>query len=713
MSTNVARWVSWSIGGLSVAMSVAGLVVSVLAILATRDPLGLYTHVITLPLIVIMFSVLGPLVVAKHPRHSIGWIMTLTSMLSGVVVLVAALLPYGERVLGPERAPWLAMVRWLDLWLWIPSNVLPITLLILLFPDGHLPSSRWRPVAWAVALGMLGTMIGSALNPLRRLDSQGNSLEPNPFGLSGSGPVLDALLNLASVILILATLASVASIFVRFRQSGAIQRQQLKWIAYATAFLVSSTLISLILYAALGQNNLATQIGSTVTGFGFFGIALAATMAILRYHLFDIDLVINRTLVYGSLTMAVVGLYVLIVGYLGTLLHISGEAHQASDLIISLIATAIVAVIFQPLRDWLQRRVNRLMYGERDDPYAVLSRLGQRLEATLAPEAVLPTIVETVAQTLKLSCVAIALKDATADEFKIVAASSPNPFYYPPASGSHPEPAKDHEAAGERLPLVYQGELIGQLIFSPRAPSESFTPAERRLLGDIANQASVAAHAVRLTADLQRSRERIVTAREEERRRLRRDLHDGLGPALASLTLKLDAARNLLVRDPAAVDELLAELKAQTQAAVTDIRRLAYDLRPPALDELGLTSAIQELATRQPANGLQITVDAPESLPSLPAAVEVAAYRITLEALTNVVRHACARECVIRLSLSEVLQVEVTDNGLGLKAHSRAGVGMTSMRERAAELGGTCVIEHTSTGGTRVLARLPLSNAEK
>jgi len=733
MSRNVARWFSWSIGGLSVAMSVAGLVVSILAILATRDPLGLYTHVITLPLIVIMFSVLGPLVVARHPRHPIGWIMTLTSILSGVVVLVAALLPYGERVLGPERAPWLALVKWLDLWLWIPSNVLPLTFLILLFPDGHLPSSRWQPVTWAVAFGMLGTMIGSALNPLRRLDSQGNSLEPNPFGLPSAGPAMDALLNLAGVILILAILASVASLFIRFRRSGAIQRQQLKWMAYATAFLILSMLVSLVLYAAFGQNNQATQIGATVTGFGFFGIALAATIAILRYRLFDIDIVINRTLVYGGLTTAVVGLYVFIVGYLGTLLHVPGEAHQATDLIISLIATGIVAVLFQPLRDRLQRAVNRMMYGERDDPYAVLSRLGQRLEATLAPEAVLPTIVETVAQTLKLSCVAIALKEASADNFKIVAASSPNAFSHPATPGNYDRGAafavsplsRSDPTLGEHLPLVYQGELIGQLIFSPRAPSESFTPAERRLLGDIAHQASVAAHAVRLTADLQRSRERIVTAREEERRRLRRDLHDGLGPALASLTLKLDAARNLLIRDPEAVDTLLVELKAQTQAAVADIRRLAYDLRPPALDELGLASAIREYVTSQPADGLHITVEAPESLPPLPAAVEVAAYRIALEALTNVIRHANARECVIRVSLSDAyalsplsrsdptLQVEVTDNGIGLKAHTRAGVGLTSMRERAVELGGTCAIERLPTGGTCVLARLPLSTAEK
>lgn len=212
-----------------------------------------------------------------------------------------------------------------------------------------------------------------------------------------------------------------------------------------------------------------------------------------------------------------------------------------------------------------------------------------------------------------------------------------------------------------------------------------------------------------LTSDLQRSRERLVNTREEERRRLRRDLHDGLGPQLATLTLKLDAARNMLSQKEAvAADALLAELKAQTQAAISDIRRLVYDLRPPALDELGLISAIREQATNYSQNGLNVFVEAPEPLAPLPAAVEVAAYRIVQEALTNVSHHARARACRIRLSLSDELELEITDDGIGLPEDLRAGVGLYSMRERTAELGGTCEIGPSPTGGTRVLARLSL-----
>ena len=250
------------------------------------------------------------------------------------------------------------------------------------------------------------------------------------------------------------------------------------------------------------------------------------------------------------------------------------------------------------------------------------------------------------------------------------------------------------------------------------------------MLDDVARQAGVVVHGLRLTADLQRSRERLVTTREEERRRLRRDLHDGLGPALASINLKLDAARNLLVRDPAAADELLAEFKGQAQATIADIRRLVYELRPPALDELGLLPAIREYAMQfngggdtagrgGDLNGLRVSIEAPDKLPPLPAAVEVAVYRIALEGLTNVARHAKASTCVVRLFLLDgnldgnAVELEITDDGVGLPAGWSAGVGVTSMRERATELGGSYAIGPAPSGGTRVLATLPLDGSRR
>jgi signal transduction histidine kinase len=489
---------------------------------------------------------------------------------------------------------------------------------------------------------------------------------------------------------------TLAQLYRYFRVSTPIERQQTKWVAF-TFFLAlvvggvglatTPTLLSLLHngFIYLFTTNLSVFIGL------FFPFSFS--IAILRYRLWDIDIIINRTLVYGALTASVVGLYILVVGYLGALFRTGG------NLLISLLATGLVAILFQPLRGWLQRNVNRLMYGQRDEPYAVVARLGRRLESTLAPEAVLPTIVETVAQALKLPYAAITWQQ---DGTGVIAATF-------------------GKAVDEllRLPLNYQGELIGELVLAPRGPGEPFTPADRTLLSDLARQAGVAAHAVRLTTDLQRltgelqqSRIQLVSAREEERRRLRRDLHDGLGPQLASLTLKLETARNKLAHDPLA-DRLLADLTSRTQTAVADIRRLVYALRPPALDELGLLSALREQALQYSQQGqspLLITCQAPESLPPLPAAVEVAVYRIAQEALTNVVRHARADQCHLRLVLDTeagILSLEIQDNGCGLPPAHHRGVGLTSMRERAEELGGTWAIESAATGGTRILVRFP------
>jgi signal transduction histidine kinase len=468
----------------------------------------------------------------------------------------------------------------------------------------------------------------------------------------------------------------------RYRHtSNAMQRQQIKWVVFGISAAFAGFLGINMALAASGAEVPASPgaLVAYLVGYTFFGylamllIPLSIGIAMLRHRLFDVDVVINRTLVYSALTVCVVGIYVLVVGGLGSLLQARG------NVVISLLAAGLVAVLFAPLRNRLQRGVNHLMYGERDEPYTVLSRLGQRLEVTLAPDAALRAIVETVAQALRLPHAAITLKQG--GEFAVAAE-------YGTAAG---DPVV--------LPLAYQREQVGQLILAPRSPGEKFTSSDRRLLNDLARQAGVAIHALRLTADLQRSRERLVSAREEERRRLRRDLHDGLGPQLAAQTLKLGAARSLYPRDPAAADALLAELETETEAALADVRRLVYNLRPPALDELGLAGAVREAATQYGAGGaakssgnaarLHISVAAPERLPPLPAAVEVAAYRITQEALTNVVRHAGARSCQIRLSLGGALEMEITDDGVGLPEDRHAGVGLTSMRERAVELGGT------------------------
>jgi signal transduction histidine kinase len=486
-----------------------------------------------------------------------------------------------------------------------------------------------------------------------------------------------------------------------------LQRQQTKWVVFSLVVVevvvgVIYDVVAPALWPALNSPASLYRLANiAVHALYWMPISLGVGIAILRAGLYDIDLVINRTLVYGALTLSVIGLYVLVVVGLGTLIQVQG------NVILSLLATALIAVLFQPLRERLQRGVNRLLYGQRDDPYAVLSRLGNRLEATLAPEKVLPAIVETIAQALKLPYVAIALLPEqppltrTGAEVPAIVASSGMPTADP-----------------LRVPLVYQAETVGYLLLAARA-GDTFGKADSRLLTDLARQAGVTVYAVRLTThlqhlteSLQESRERLVTMREEERRRLRRDLHDGLGPALASLTFKVDAARNLLRQDSERTEMLLAEVRQQAQEAITDIRRLVYNLRPPALDEFGLLSALREQVAHYRHQRLEVVFDAPPSLPPLPAAVEVAVYRIAQEALTNTARHAQAQHCLLRLSLDgEALYLAISDDGQGISAGHHIGIGLHTMHERASELGGSCIITPGSPGGTTIEVRLPLTAA--
>jgi signal transduction histidine kinase len=410
--------------------------------------------------------------------------------------------------------------------------------------------------------------------------------------------------------------------------------------------------------------------------------------------LWDIDVIINRTLVYAALTACVIGLYLVIVGYLGLVFRT--EQNQ----LLSLVATAFVALLFQPLRLWLQRLVNRLLYGQRDEPYAVLARLGQRLEGTLVPEAALKSIVQTMCEALKLPYAAILLEDH--GQLRVAAA------------------AGRQVAHVERWPLTYQQESVGELLIAPRAPGEQLNSSDRRLLQDLSRQAGTAVHAVRLTADLRQARERLVTAREEERRRLRRDLHDGLGPQLASQALTIDAARSLMHRDPQAADRLLVDLKQQSQAAVADVRHLVDGLRPAALDDLGLIGSLRVATSTLAHGGLDVEIVTPRPLPQLTAAVEVATFRIVQEAVTNVVRHANATHAWVCIQHAEgtraELNIEVRDDGHGFEpstsAGAGAGVGLTSMRERADELGGRVEFD-SGPGGTTVRAWLPLVGSDR
>jgi signal transduction histidine kinase len=480
----------------------------------------------------------------------------------------------------------------------------------------------------------------------------------------------------------------------RYRRiSSGDEKQQTKWVIAGFAA-ANFGLAGIAVLLSLGASYSAALLTAAVLTLALMPvfIPLSIGVALLRYRLWQIDIILNRSLVYGGLSLGIVTVYALTVGTLSLLFK------AQNSLLISLLATGLIAVLFQPVRERLQRTVNKMTFGDRDDPAAVLARLGQRLEAISQPNAVLPAIVETVAQALKLPYVVIVLAGEQGGR----------------GEGVMAEVGVHFDAPLQSFPLVYQTETIGQLQVAARSPGEVLSEADEQVLRQVALQAGTAVRAIRLTQDLQQSRIRLVTTREEERRRLRRDLHDELGPTLASQTFALDAALDLLETDPQAAAKLLQSLKAQNQETVAEIRRLVHELRPPTLDELGVMGALQvHVAQLNGHHTLHIHITAqPDPLPSLPAAVEVAAYRIALEAITNVVRHAQARRCDVDLKVvgngRAQLQIVVTDNGIGFSSKLHLGVGLISMRERAEELGGRYEITTGPNGGTRLTAVLPL-----
>ncbi len=400
----------------------------------------------------------------------------------------------------------------------------------------------------------------------------------------------------------------------------------------------------------------------------------ATAVAMLRSRLFDVQAVLNRALVYVLLVGLVVLIYVVIVDVTGQLLGAGSDAGS------SLLAATVIAVVLSPAREFLQSRITRLLYGDRSRPYTVLSGLAARLEETTGEDDLIDTVTGTIAQSLRVPFV------------KVV-------------DGETIEAPGDAVA----LPLMSHGRHEGFLLVGRRAGGRAFDANEMQLLGDLARQVAVEKRLMRLADDLQQSRESIVHAREEERLRVRRDLHDGIGPTLAAASLQCDALRDRWpIADPTAA-MLLGQIKAEISHSVLDVRRVVEGLRPPALDDLGLVGVVREHAASLTAAGLVVDVDCPSSLEVASAAVEVAAYRIVTEAMTNVVRHAHASRCVVSLGCADGwLRVEITDDGVGLREAQADGVGLASMRERAAELGGLLTVRTTHGHGATVVAALPV-----
>ena len=599
--------------------------------------------------------VLGLLVTFRGRERRIGWLLIAHGVTVGVFL---GFPPSPSTSRTGMVIDQLAQGSWVFLFLWL-------VLIAYLLPTGHITSKRWRRLVEAGLVGVVVFQVGAAGDRSMFADAHDSQPAPLPWLPERVSGVLGLVGLLLVVVFVF---GSFVHLWLRLRTSAGEDRIRLLWPVWGALSVPGVLMFGWVNHFLLGDRELPFIMALTL-----LGVALPATIAVsvLRHRLFDIELVLSRTLTYAALTLLVVGSYAALLTLAD---RVFGNRSAGG-----LVAVGLVAVLVHPTYAWLRRAVERRVYGYRSDPAAALRRLGASVESS-DPLHVVDTITRSVAEALKVDDVWV--------EFT--------------GQISH------HNDQVVRVPLVHRGDHVGDLV--AHLPSgRRLSPADTALLHDLTRHAAVVVKAGQLAAELLESRSRIVSAREEERKRIRRDLHDGVGPSLAAIVLKLDAVQTRT--DETERNSLLAETRNETKETIREVRRLVDDLRPPAIDEVGLVNAIRQRAAALSTDALRYDVTAPEALPSLPAAAEVAVFRIASEAMTNTAKHSGASRCDVVIELDGTLGVTVTDNGRGSVRATSAGMGWTSMTERATELGGSCTISSRAEGGLVVRAVLPLAAA--
>ncbi|PYI56310.1 sensor histidine kinase [Paenibacillus flagellatus] len=530
---------------------------------------------------------------------------------------------------------------------------------LLLLPEGRFVP-RWTAVpAWSI----VALAFGSALFPASPV-----------LNFMNWPPLLKEGCALAIQLLVLLQQG------IRYaRSANAEQKRQIRWFALGMAAFVGATYLDLLVHDRHGLLRVAAQM---MLYAGLLFLPFSIGVMVLETRVRRMSAAFDRTLVYFVLSVMSVMAYALVVGVVGVLLQSKDSA------LLSLVATGLVAVLFHPLRERVQRSVNVLVYGERDDAYRILSDLSEKLEGALTRRSLPNEIVETVARAFRLPYASIDIEGEAGPE----------------------RLAEYGRRTGDlsHIPLTVQGEAVGRLTLGVRDLGDMLPPRRHELFLDLVRQVSIAVQAVRLTDELARSRERIVIAREEERRRLRNDLHDGLGSVIAGMMLRTEEAIQLHETDPERSRMALDSVRNRMKSAIADIRRLVYSLRPPSLDEFGLAFALEELASQCNDRSIRVSLELPDRELDFHPAVEAAVYRIVQEALANALRHARAESCRIRLEWSDgEVRVSVRDDGIGLPPDLKPGIGIRSMKERAEELGGSCSLRPAPGGGTEVVVRMP------
>jgi signal transduction histidine kinase len=629
----------------------------------------------------LVMAVSGCLVVGLRPRHAIGWVF----VGGGAGTLLASLLGGVAPILTGQASAWVGMLS-LELFAltWIAVTTLPL----LLFPDGR-PRGVWaRAGVWTV--GVASVLAAACVAVGARPDM---AAPVSPLAIEGwadaAGQLLDAVLFASAGL----TVGAAVLLALRWRRSDGLDRRRLAWLGVGG--LVLAALVVAGWVAMTFAPDLPDIVGATVESLQVAVIPLSMLGAIVDARLFDIDVVFRRSLVSAVLLGLVVGVYAMAIAVASLV------AGQSAPVLGSLVASVVVAFALSPARDLLSRQVERRLYGSRRRPAEALALVGAGLAGAGAPPATdavatLSAAASAIGSGLRLASVRISVDGEP-----------------PLLAGWDAAAAASVESGASRFrpddlvefPLTAFGETVGHLSVAT-APGDTLTAADTALMRQISPQVALLAHAVRAAAAVQRSRENIVNAREEERMRLRRDLHDGLGPALVGLALEADAATALAASDAVRAGELTARVAAGLRGMVSDVRSVVEGLRPPDIDQLGLAAALEERARALSVAGVAVTIEC-EPLALSPAA-EVAVYRVVAEAVTNVARHARAASCHIRVSdTAGLIVVEVDDDGRGFDPDAaRGGVGVGSMRARAEEIGGTLTISSGPTG-TRVRAVLP------
>ena len=754
-----AVWLAWGVGLCALGLVAASAVLLALDWKAIDSP---GTAQLAVFLGAPINGALGVLIAVRRPRNAIGWFL-LAIAAAGAVFLFTNFLAIRGLLSGAAPDGWVA---------W-PGNVLNnaspvaeflIFLLILFFPDGRLlPGPRWRWVAGvalaAVAVELVQALTSASLNQLSpRVPSV-----PNPLAV----PALDALTNSNSLLpqlsFFLLILLVLSAVVVRFRRSRDLERRQMRGFAYVAGATLAAVLLTFtftppnhqlatasvfvllgtFLAGALARVRrrrsaqrrpirwtpymVATVVGVGSLSYSFtspsngpdvanaalgigFGVLLPATigLAVVRHGLYDLDLFISRTLVYGSLAVFITAVYVGIAVGIGTLVGSGGKPNLA----LSILATAIVAVGFQPVRERVQKVANRLVYGQRATPYEVLSEFSGRVAETYAADEVLPRM-------------ARVLQEGTGAEFGDGVAArqrgaSPRgdvsgcDRWHEALSHEQRELAGAARGATRAVEVRHQGELLGALSVSKRR-GETLTPIEEKLVDDLAHQAGLVLKNVGLSADLQArldelraSRQRLVSAQDMERRRLERNLHDGAQQHLVALKVKLGLAEMLLGRDPAKAAATLEQLKGDADEALETLRDLARGIYPPLLADKGLVVALESQARKAT---VPVRVEA-EGIGRYPQEIEAALYFCTLEALQNVQKYASASAVEVRLrEAGGQISVDVVDDGDGFDtATATRGAGLTNMDDRLDALGGMLHVESTLSMGTTLRAAVPIPN---